>query len=158
MIYTIYKGLKPDGTWKIGCDQAYPNRPIQQSLTDYFILEEHEDIVFASQREIELQKEHGVRVDNTPYYMTKVNASKAAKKSLENGTHNFQNGCGRKGWVSREVNLRASRLGGLTQKGIPKPHAATLAKALNTEWYCDVCDKSGKGKGNWTRYHKNCKS
>ena len=156
MIYTIYKGLKPNGQWKIGCDQDYPNRPIQQSLTDYYILEQYEDIMVASKREIELQKEHNVRVDRTPYWKTKINASKAAKNSLRNGTHNFQNGHGRSGWVSKEVQLKASKKGGLAQKGIPKPHASELAKALNTEWYCEICNKSGKGRGNYVRYHSNC--
>jgi hypothetical protein len=162
MIYTIYKGLKPDGTWKIGCDQDYPNRPTEQSLTEYYILEQHEDIMIASQREIELQKEHGVRVDGTPYYMTKVNASKAAKNALRKGTHNFQTMLKeqrsentKRTTIFKNSEFQAEM--GRRGKGIPKPHAATLAKALNTEWYCEVCDKSGKGKGNWTRYHKNCK-
>ena len=157
-MYTIYKGLKPNGTWKIGCDQEYPNRPVEQGLTQYFAIEEHEDIMIASEREIELQKEHGVRVDGTPYWKTKINASKAAKNALRNGTHNFQNGHGHKGWVSKEVQLRASRLGGLTQKGKPKPHAKALAKALNTPWTCEHCGKTGVGRGNYKRYHHdNCK-
>ena len=91
MIYTIYKGLKLDGTWKIGCDQAYPNRPIQQSLTDYFILEEHEDIMFASQREIELQKEHGVTVDRIPYYQIRLRAITGARKRGDSLDNNFKN-------------------------------------------------------------------
>lgn len=144
-MYTIYKGLKPDGTWKIGCDQEYPNRAIEQSLTQYFAIEQYDDIMIASEREIELQKEHGVRVDPCPYWQTKINASNAAKNSLRNGTHNFQNGHGRKGWVSKEVQLRASRLGGLSQKGKAKaktqcPHCKKFAAAhLIDRWHNDNC-------------------
>ena len=72
MEYTIYKGLKPNGEWKIGCDQDYPNRPLEQNLTDYFILESYEDIMIASNREIELQKEHCVEIDRCLYYQTKI--------------------------------------------------------------------------------------
>jgi rubrerythrin len=163
MTFTIYKGLKPDGTWKIGCDQAYPNRPLEQGLTQYFAIEEHEDIMIASEREIELQKEHGVRVDGTPYWKTKVNASKAAKNALRKGTHNFQT----MSKEQRSENAKRTTIFknsefqsemGRRTKGIPRPHAAAFAKALNTLWTCEHCGTTGKGRGNYKRYHHdNCK-
>jgi len=157
-IYTIYKGELPDGRIKIGCDEAYPNRPDEQSMTNYFILEQHEDIMIASEREIQLQKEHGVRVDGTPYYMTKIRGSRGAKSQLKNGIHNFQKGLGRKGFLNKEHQLKASRLGGLARKGIPNPAAAQFCKdKLHGEWTCETCGKTGKGAGNYTRYHKNGK-
>jgi len=162
MIYTIYKGLLPNGRVKIGCDEAWPNRAIEQTLTDYYVLEEHEDIRVASFREIELQREHGVKVDTIPYYMTKVYAARASRKAQQNGNHNFQTMTkeqrsqnAKKNSIFKNSSFQSEM--GKRGKGIPKPHAADLARALNTEWYCEVCDKSGKGKGNWTRYHKNCK-
>ena len=90
-MYTIYKGLKPDGTWKIGCDQAYPNRSIQQSLTEYFAIEEHEDIMIASHREIELQKEHGVKVDKSLYYQSVQRGRRGARKRGDSPNNNFKN-------------------------------------------------------------------
>lgn len=66
-MYTVYKGRKSNGEWKIGCDHDYPSRAKYQNLTDYFILEEHTDIEIASDRELELQAEHGLRVDDRRY-------------------------------------------------------------------------------------------
>lgn len=158
--YTIYKGALPNGRDKIGCDEDYPNRPFEQSMSDYFILEQHDDIMIASFRELQLQKEHNVKVDAVPYYMTKINAAKASKKAQENGTHNFQTMTKNQ----RSENAKATTLFknsafqiemGKRGKGIPKPHSKDLAKALNIEWTCTFCGKNGKGAGNFTRYHKN---
>ena len=38
------------------------------------------------------------------------------------------------------------------QKGIPKPKSKELAKALNVEWTCTYCNKTGSGKGNYKRW------
>ena len=63
MIYYIYHiaGIK------IGCTNNIERRMYQQGFTDWEILEEHTDIIEASNREIQLQQEHGYEVDNTPY-------------------------------------------------------------------------------------------
>jgi hypothetical protein len=70
-MYYIYhiKGVK------IGCSKNPQSRTRQQGATEYEILESHSDIHIASQRELELQKEYGYRVDNTTYY----NATKEFK-------------------------------------------------------------------------------
>ena len=57
MEYTIYYGTLPNGRDKIGVDEAWPNRAIQQSLTNYYVLETHLDEMTASKRELILQKE-----------------------------------------------------------------------------------------------------
>jgi len=157
-MYTIYKGKLPNGHWKIGCDMNYPNRPVSQNMSEYFILEQHSDIMIASEREIELQKEHNVRVDGTPYYMTKINAAKASKAAKENGNHNWQKGNRVKRTLSPKHQFAFSSAGGKANKGKPEPHAIELAKSLNKEWTCEVCGKSGKGRGNYVRYHKNCET
>jgi hypothetical protein len=84
--YTIYIGLKPDGRLKIGCDENYPNRPIQQKMTEYRILEEHNNIYIASDREIELQNEYGVHVDSEPYYIMKSKGIKGGTTCKQNGS------------------------------------------------------------------------
>ena len=44
------------GTLKIGCDEHYPARAVEyKELTNYGIMEEHDDIDTAGAREIELQ-------------------------------------------------------------------------------------------------------
>jgi len=154
-MYTIYKGVLPSGRVKIGCDQDYPNRPISQEMTDYRVLETHDDIYIASDRELQLQEEEGLRKDPMPYYMTKVYGSKGALNQLRNGTHNFQKGHGSKGITSPEHQYAFSSAGGRAQKGSIKPKSKLLAKALNKEWTCEYCGKEGKGLGNRTRWGHN---
>ena len=59
-IYHIY-GIK------IGCSSEPEKRINDQGFTEYEILEVHEDIHIASEREIELQKLFGYRVDQRLY-------------------------------------------------------------------------------------------
>jgi hypothetical protein len=51
----------------------------QQSIKEgeYEILEEHTNVKTASNREQELQEQHGYRVDNIPYWKTLINLKKA---------------------------------------------------------------------------------
>lgn len=64
-VYTIYEvpGVK------IGCT-SNPKYRIQkkQGFTNWLILEEHTDIMIASERELQLQKEKGYKIDAVPYY------------------------------------------------------------------------------------------
>ena len=54
---------------KIGCTINVKNRQRQQDdKGEMIILEQHEDIMIASQRELELQKEKGYKVDSRPYW------------------------------------------------------------------------------------------
>jgi len=143
---------------KIGMTEDLPRRMKEQDFTEWEILETHTCIYEGSSRELELQAEYGYRVDSIPYYMTKIRASRGAKSQLRDGTHNFQKGLGRKGFVNKEHQLKTSRLGGLAKKGIPNPAAAQFCKdKLHGEWTCETCGKKGKGAGNYTRYHKNGK-
>tara|TARA_R110001592_G_scaffold46106_1_gene147048 strand:- start:27 stop:569 length:543 start_codon:yes stop_codon:yes gene_type:complete len=92
-MYTIYKGKRTIGNlagdWKVGCDEAYPNRPLHQQLTDYYILEEHEDEMVASAREVQLQIEHNVPVDQFPYHLRKVSGSRGGETRAQQ--ESFQN-------------------------------------------------------------------
>ena len=71
-MYYIYhiKGVK------IGCTGNAKRRVKEQGYTEYEVLETHTDIVTASEREIELQKEYGYEVDDTPYHISIQNLSK----------------------------------------------------------------------------------
>jgi len=52
---------------KIGCSTQPELRVKKQGYTDYDVLEVHSCIDTASQREIDLQKEYGYKVDRMPY-------------------------------------------------------------------------------------------
>jgi len=61
---------------KIGCS-SNPEFRVKQQKSNYFeILEEHTDIFKASEREIQLQKEYGYKVDCVPYYQSVENWQK----------------------------------------------------------------------------------
>ena len=70
MSYSIYIGRLPSGRWKVGCDKAYPNRPNEQGMKLFAMIEQHDCIDKASQRELELQdyyKSYGVVRDRISY-------------------------------------------------------------------------------------------
>lgn len=71
---------------KIGCTTEIIKRMNDQGFTDWEILEEHTDIHIASEREQELQKQYGYRVDSIPYYQSIANRPKGViwtKESIE---------------------------------------------------------------------------
>ena len=72
---------------KIGCTGDLEKRMRDQGFTSWEILEEHTDIYEASRREIELQREYGYLVDNTPYYIvaTKFINNSSNRGSWSNG-------------------------------------------------------------------------
>ena len=79
---------------KIGCSKNPKRRVKAQGYTEFIILETHTDIQIASEREISLQKEYGLKVDNTTYSksiqgysldkVSKAGKASATKQWLEN--------------------------------------------------------------------------
>lgn len=98
---------------KIGCTQNPNNRIKQQTKGDYEILETHTDIDVASEREIELQKQYGYKVDTSNYSQaikgySKENVIKAGKASAtkswkENRDRELQK-CAKAGKANAEKN------------------------------------------------------
>jgi hypothetical protein len=117
--YKIYRGFLADGTEKIGCTTEYPKRCEKQSMYDYYVVEEYDDIYKASEREIELQIEvFGKRDNHTPYYISFNNRPKQGQTNKK-----VLSDMGKKGWVaSREkypdMGERISK--SLKQSGINK--------------------------------------
>ena len=72
---------------KIGCTKTIKRRINSQGFDKYEILEKHTDILKASEREIELQKQYGYKVDKIPYYESIKRISNAQKKSGFNLGH-----------------------------------------------------------------------
>jgi hypothetical protein len=67
---------------KIGCTSEPEKRISDQGYSDYEILEQHEDIYVASDREQELQKEYGYKVDRNPYYNSRKNRPKGVSSEV----------------------------------------------------------------------------
>jgi hypothetical protein len=70
---------------KIGCTQSLEYRLKRQHCNDYEILETHTDIMVASERELQLQKEYGYLVDTVPYYQSYKLCDKLTFESRSKG-------------------------------------------------------------------------
>jgi hypothetical protein len=69
---------------KIGCTaQEVYDRVLEQGYIDFEVLEEHECIYKASDREIELQLQYAYPVDNIPYWKSRKRILKAQEISLQ---------------------------------------------------------------------------
>jgi len=77
-MYYIYhiKGVK------IGVSQNPERRVRRQGYSEFEILEEHTDIMKVSERERELQKEYGYRVDSVPFHITMERNENARQSNL----------------------------------------------------------------------------
>lgn len=90
---------------KIGCTDNVKQRVVKHQLyNQYEILETHSDIYIASDREIELQKQYGYKVDCTPYW-----------KTLKIGNYNTRSKGGKKG-IKTLFKNNSHIDGGLTTK------------------------------------------
>lgn len=66
---------------KIGCTNNIHRRlKLDQKTTSYEILEEYDDIMIASKRELQLQRKYGYTVDCVPYYISVKNQFKSRHK------------------------------------------------------------------------------
>ncbi len=71
---------------KIGCSTQVEKRVKEQGYINFEILEEHVDIYEVSDREIELQKKYGYKVDTIPYWKSSQQLRKNATfKSAQKG-------------------------------------------------------------------------
>jgi hypothetical protein len=118
---------------KIGCTTQPKERVKEQGYSDFEIIENHTDIYLASDREQELQKEYGYRVDECPYWKSyesalerrkKLTKEKLIKSGKDSGNKNVESGwikefqqrsvIARKGTKHSEetkMKIRLSRLG-----------------------------------------------
>ena len=126
---------------KIGCTSDLEKRMADQGFTEYEILEVHSDGWEAGDREIELQKQYGYRVDRNHYMISVQNRVKAGKSGgrtrgnqmLAQGQH-----------PNQKAALEANR---------DPQKAANARKRIK----CKHCGKEGL-TGNINRWHNdNCK-
>lgn len=91
MGYTIYHipGIK------IGCSKRVEKRIKEQGYNNFEILEVHTDIKIASQREHQLQKQYGYRIDkgyycNIDYSTPGIKGGKIGGKAKKGDTRNME--------------------------------------------------------------------
>lgn len=148
---------------KIGCSKNPKRRVKTQGYTEFTILETHTDIQIASEREIELQKEYGYKVDCTLYKQT------TSSPTLEGIIKGGQNGALKK-WqlenpeLYKEKQKESASLGGRKQgpiqgkKNVESGHISNLgieqAKKIYT---CEYCKKTGKSSSMFRWHFENCK-
>ena len=144
---------------KIGCSTQPKIRVKRQGYTHYEILEEHFNIDIASNREIELQKEYGYKIDNTSYKQSYdwVRSGNPSTKEWIDGA---------KKWIKEnpEKHKENARLGGLSQGSIrgkinkESGHMRNLGlQQAYTQGKCPYCNKSGQLRVMKRWHFDNCK-
>ena len=141
-IYHIY-GIK------IGCSSEPEKRINDQGFTEYEILEVHEDIHIASEREIELQKEYGYKVDKSPYWLSVENRYKFDGSQR---TYSFtQANRSKGGKTSGKITAESGRL------HTPERQSENGKKSASKIRTCPHCNKTAK-HSQLARWHfDNCK-
>lgn len=134
-IYHIPTFRHKDGRiGKIGCteEEDAKVRVQNQGYTEYEILETHTDIMVASDREIELQKEYGYPVDKVPYYVSKKNRKKFTKEEqIKGGKTNVKSGhlqsiSSKGGIASSNKNIKSGELKKRGENGNAKTAIAVI--------------------------------
>jgi hypothetical protein len=148
---------------KIGCSKNPQRRVKQQGYTEFEILEQHEDINVASEREKELQKQYEYRVDGPDYkqsyeFFTKAGFNARSKGGKNSGIKQRDNGNLKKWWSE------GGKTQGLIQGNINKEngHMSNLGKQMteynNRIQICPYCGKESRGIG-YSRWHgERCKN
>jgi len=103
-IYYIYHIIGK----KIGCTSQPKKRIKRQGFHNYEILEQHTDIIVASDRERELQKEYGYKVDGKPYWQTLQMPTTESRKR------------------GGKTNVESGRMSALNQRNIDSGHMSRL--------------------------------
>jgi hypothetical protein len=115
---------------KIGCTETPKERVEKQGYTNYEILETHTDIMVASNREIELQKQYGYTVDKIPYYNSRSKWGSVAGKiggkigGKIQGNKNVESG------QLARIRLLGYKKGGMVsgKKNVESGHLAKISK------------------------------
>ena len=150
---------------KIGCTYRMPARIYEQGYTEWEILEEHEDIYVASDRETELQIQYDYSVDSIPYYeslsrglrgLANVKDENRVCYNSEHQKHASSFGASKAGKIGGPI---GGKLGGKTQGNInaKNGHMNKMWEKSLVNKTCPHCNKNGKGPV-MHRYHfDNCK-
>jgi hypothetical protein len=156
---------------KIGCSTRPKIRVEEQGFTNFDILETHDDISLASQREVDLQVQYGYGRDNNCSYEQSYKArleagKKGGKSNKESGwITKLGNSQGRKNveseWFNdpegkfRKASSAAAKINGLK---IPKEKLRAMGKiGGNKKVICPHCNKEGLARPMHRWHFNNCK-
>ena len=165
-MYTVYYGIKPNGEPKVGCDINYPNRAISIGLTDFRILEQYEDIMIASYREVDLQMELIGKRDSHSYYyemFTKghkggESTSQLIEQGLYDPTLNLTNEGRSKGGTKVGMkNVETGQLKSIASLGGKAVGSKNGKKSQSIERTCPHCNTIIKGPLYFRWHGDNCK-
>lgn len=132
---------------KIGCTSDLQKRMSDQGFIEWEILETHIDGWLAGDREIELQKEYGYRVDTSHYMISLQNRPRWNDKTRQVPS---RESCVLGGKVTGRKNVESGHLA-----RVRDPHKAMLASLKRIT--CEHCGKDAN-TGNYKRWHgDNCK-
>jgi hypothetical protein len=144
---------------KIGCvkqDQWDRRQYAQRDKGQMIILEEHEDIYVASNRELSLQKEKGYKVDKYPYWKFVGLYTPTVEDCRKGGSIGGKKGIQK---MTFEQKSRGGKKGGKNQpREVKQSNGKRLAAVINARKvkcpYCDLISQPGAiGK-----HKKTCKS
>jgi predicted RNA-binding Zn-ribbon protein involved in translation (DUF1610 family) len=154
IIYYIYH--LPNFVWKdgsigkIGVSEKPKRRTKRQGYTDYEILEEHTCIYKVSDREIELQKEYGYKVDKIPYWKMRLNPTKEGMKKAGDSAKlsgQLKNASIKGGEVQGPKNVESGHLESIRTKESCSKGGKNGSKISNSKIFnCPHCGKEGKGR------------
>lgn len=137
---------------KIGATKQPEIRVKEQGYSEYEILETHTDVYIASNREIELQRQYGYKIDVIPYWKTLKAPTPEGriKGGKTQGKINAKNGHAKK-----QFQLNSSKAGKAAHAKHPELYSnwgKQLGKiAAKIQVTCPHCGKTGQraAMGNW---------
>lgn len=171
-IYHIPTFIHKDGRiGKIGCTELEAEERVsQQGYIAFEILEEHDCIYKASDREMELQKQYGYPVDTRPYWKVKMMPTKEGsikggktqgpiqgKINVESGHLNkirTEENCSKGGKIQGPKNVQSGQLASIRSKeNSSKGGKSNKLKTYN----CCYCNKTGSFLGMIRWHGERCK-
>lgn len=143
---------------KIGCSNQPKERVEKQGYTEFEILESHSDIYIASDREIELQKQYGYKVDKNPYYLSKNNRKVWSKSDSDKGRETMIKNGFFKEWYKKgnSARIRPVAKFDLNDNLIETySSVADAARSINRKGYTSIicgCCNNKKGRKSYMGY------
>ena len=148
---------------KIGCSVNPKKRVKNQGYINYEVLEEHTDLIYATKRELELQKKYGYRVDTVLYSTTIKMSSKGGKIGGKIGGQKTKElGLGAMSFESRS---KVGKIRG--KKNVESGHLKTISIMggqvagkinANKERTCPYCLIKSNGIGFYRWHGEYCKA
>jgi hypothetical protein len=144
---------------KIGCSSQPEQRVADQNFVDFEILESHEDIYVASDREQKLQRQYGYRVDTSPYWSSVQNRFKFPQEMQKELTKRVKNRFKFNSETARTAGLLGTKVAWTERKermleaAKENVKAATAAAATSPNraslqvYYCVECNREITGCG-----------